>query len=258
MPAHVTALSTAPVKGLRLLSRTDLSLEASGVRENRRFYVIDERSRMVNGKQLGELSTVVADYDDRARTLTLTFADWTDIAGTLALGEPIETSFFSRTAPARPVLGPWSEALSAAVGQPVLLVEAVDAAGAVDRGPQGAVTLISAASLRALARVGDGASLDPRRFRMLVEIDGVGEHEEDGWVGRRVRIGEAEVLFHGNVGRCLVTSRDPESGEIDVPTLDMLGSYRRNLDTTEPLPFGIYGEVVRPGVVRVGDSIVRL
>ncbi len=64
------------------------------------------------------------------------------------------------------------------------------------------------------------------------------------------------MRFGGNVGRCLVTSRDPDSGEINLPTLDLLGEYRQGLDSTEPLPFGIYGEVVRPGTVRVGDAVV--
>ena len=29
---------------------------------------------------------------------------------------------------------------------------------------------------------------------MLIEVDGLAAHEEDGWVGRSVRVGEAEVL----------------------------------------------------------------
>ncbi len=91
---------------------------------------------------------------------------------------------------------------------------------------------------------------------MTVEIDGLEAHEEDGWVGREVRIGDATVRFNGNVGRCLITSRDPESGQIDLPTLDIIGSYRREVQTTEPLPFGIYGEVIEEGVVRVGDPVV--
>ena len=80
-------------------------------------------------------------------------------------------------------------------------------------------------------------------------------HAEDQWVGRRVRIGSALVAMKGHVGRCLVTSRDPETGKVDLPTLDMLGTYRRDLHTTEPLAFGIYGAVVEPGTVSVGDAV---
>ena len=62
-------------------------------------------------------------------------------------------------------------------------------------------------------------------------------------------------VFEGHVGRCLITSRDPDTGVVDLPTLDILGDYRRVLDSTEPLPFGVYGSVVTPGVIRVGDSV---
>jgi uncharacterized protein YcbX len=90
---------------------------------------------------------------------------------------------------------------------------------------------------------------------MLIEIDGVQPHAEDGWVGHRVRIGEALVRFSGHVGRCLITSRHPETGKIDLPTLDILRDYRGGLETTEPLPFGVYGEVLEPGAVSAGDAV---
>ena len=73
-----------------------------------------------------------------------------------------------------------------------------------------------------------------------------------------MRIGEAAVAFGGHVGRCLITSRDPDTGEIDLPTLDMLGDYRGGVGSTEPLPFGIYGRVVEPGAVRVGDVVTPM
>ena len=43
---------------------TASSSDRDGVRENRRFYLIDGRDRMVNGKVVGELQQVVADYSD--------------------------------------------------------------------------------------------------------------------------------------------------------------------------------------------------
>ena len=56
--------------------------------------------------------------------------------------------------------------------------------------------------------------------------------------------------MHGHIGRCLITSRDPETAEVDLPTLELLAAYRREIDSTEPLPFGIYGEVLVGGTVR--------
>jgi uncharacterized protein YcbX len=249
----VTALSVTPVKSTRLHAVERVQLEARGARGDRLFHVIDERGRLVNGKRIGELTQVIADYDERAGQLVLSFPDGTSVRGEVQYGETISTRFFSQSETTRELVGPWAEALTAFIGRPLRLTTT---GIGVDRGPSGGVSLISRASLQRLTEHAGEESIDARRFRMLVEIDGVGPYAEDEWVGRRVRVGSALVAMHGNVGRCLVTSRDPESGTIDLPTLDLLGSYRGHVDSTEPLPFGIYGEVLEPGVVAVGDPVV--
>lgn len=254
----VTGLAITPVKGTRLhtVDRVDLSVD--GVRENRRFYVIDERDRMINSKMVGALQTVIADYSDADRRLKLTFPDGRMVEGEVRIGGPVNTRFFSLEKTARLVQGPWSDVLSEHLGRPLRLVEGAEESG-VDRGADGAVSLISRASLARLASAAGCESVDSRRFRMLVEIDGVEAHAEDRWVGDgSVRIGEAVVAFTGHVGRCMITSRDPDTGVVDLPTLDILGAYRVDLDTTEPLPFGIWGRVVQPGAVAVGDQVARV
>ncbi len=253
---RVVALAIAPVKGLRLLARDEILLARDGVREDRRFYLVDARERMVNAKALGELEAVVPDYDDGVRRLALTFPDGAVVDGTVEHGPPLSARFYSRTRTGdRLVAGPWSEALSAYAGRSLRLVEASDG-GAVDRGRAGAASLVSRASLRRLEREA-GVVVDPRRFRMLVEVAGLGAHAEDAWVGAgEARIGAAAVAFGGHVGRCLITSRDPDTGVVDLPTLDLLGAYRRDANTTEPLALGIWGAVTAPGVVCVGDPVV--
>lgn len=249
----VTALSYTPVKGTRLHRAERLELDQGGVPGDRRFYVIDERGRMLNGKQLGELSSVVADVDGAGGDeLALRFPDGRVVRGPVREGARVETRFYSRPRGARLVEGPWAGALSEHVGTPVRLVAT---GGAVDRGARGGVSLISRASLARLAEEASVEELDARRFRMTVEVDGLEAHGEDAWVDGLVRVGEAVVRFHGHVGRCLITSRDPETGVIDVPTLDALAAYRGNIETTEPLAFGIYGEVLEPGIVAVGDLV---
>jgi uncharacterized protein YcbX len=251
----VTALATTAIKGLRMRRRDELRLDRDGAREDRRFFVADERGRMVNGKQLGELCTVIADYSEAERALTLLFPDGRGVSGAVELGPQTAVGFFSESIRAAPVLGPFGEALSAHAGQPLRLMEPDREGGAVDRGARGTVSLISRASLAALAEVAGVEAVDGRRFRMLIEVDGAPANEEDGWVGRTVRIGQALVSFEGHVGRCLVTSRDPESGEIDLPTLDLLRSYRAGAHATESLPLGVYGRVLEAGHVRVGDAV---
>ncbi len=247
---RVTALSVTPVKAMRLQRVQEIDLRQAGAVGNRRFFVLDERDRMINSKIEGELQTVLASCSDGR--LRLTFPDGRQVEGPVAVGEPVRARFFSGEVEGRILEGPWAAALSEHVGRELRLVEAE---GSVDRGAVGAASLISRASLDRLAAEAGVADVDPRRFRMLIEIDGIAAHEEDAWVGQSTRVGEAEILWRGHVGRCLITSRDPDTGVVDLPTLDVLGDYRRGLDTTEPLPFGIYGEVVREGIVRVGDEV---
>ena len=254
-PAAVCGLAIAPVKGTRLCGVEEIELEATGARGNRRFYVIDERDRMLNGKQLGELSPLVSHYDEARGWLAIELPGGSVVEGEIDLGEPVQSRFHSRTRGGRLVRGPFSEQLSRHVGRALRLVHVEDDETGVDRGKRGAVSLISRASVAQLAAQAGEPDVDARRFRMLIEIDGVGAHDEDAWVGTWVRIGEALVRFTGHAGRCVVTSRDPDSGEIDLPTLEILGDYRRGLDTTEPLAFGIYGEVLQAARIRIGDPV---
>jgi uncharacterized protein YcbX len=252
---RVTGLSVTAIKGTRLRSVETVRLEDAGAVGNRRFFVIDERDRMVNAKVVGELQQIVAETDGDG-TLRLELPGGRAVSGAAEPGAELSARFFSRPRRARLINGPFAEAISEACGRPLRLVE--DRTGASDRGVAGGVSLVSRASLQRLAQEAGAEAIDGRRFRMLVEIEGIAAHEEDGWVGRTVRIGEARVRFGGHVGRCLVTSRHPDSGIVDLPTLELLGAYRGSgaVESTEPLPFGIYGRVVAPGELRLGDPLI--
>ncbi len=253
MSVTVTALQTAAIKGTRLRSVEEVVLDERGAAGDRRFFVIDDRDRMRNGKQLGSLQAVVAVPEDGR--LRLEFPDGSTVAGPIELGESLTAQFFSHHVVGRLVLGPWSQALSDFCGQPLRLLET---GSAVDRGAKGPVSLVSRASLQRLAEQAGAGSIDGRRFRMMIEVDGVEPHAEDRWLGQKLQVGGAVLRFDGHVGRCLVTSRDPETGEVTLPTLDLLRAYRSEVESTEPLPFGIYGRVLRPGTVRVGDTVTPL
>ena len=95
-------------------------------------------------------------------------------------------------------------------------------------------------------------------FRMLFGLDGVDAHAEDSWVGRRVAFGDAVVRLRGLVGRCAVTTHDPDTGLPDLDTLRILTGYRSDVESDEPLPIGVWGGVEQPGRVRVGDPVEPL
>ncbi len=255
MQGSVAWITIAPVKGLALVHRDEVELEPFGVRENRRFYLVDDNGRMINGKVVGPLVRVVPEYDDATGRLALHLPDGDVVAGDVEVGELLTTSFFGRPVAGRVVEGPWSEALSATAGRSLRLVRTEEPGQGPDRGSRAGVSLVGTASLEALANAAGVERVDGRRFRMLFGVDGVPAHGEDEWMGRRVRIGDAVVRPRGNVGRCAVTTQNPDTGVPDLDTLHVLGEYRGDVDTSEPLPMGVWGEVVEPGRVRLGDPV---
>jgi uncharacterized protein len=252
MAITVTALATTAVKGTRVREVPAIQVGSRGAEGDRAFFVVNERGAMMNGKDFKLLQTVVADYDRGAGTLELTFSDGERVGGPVEYGDAVTTSFFGHPKAARELRGPWSAALSEHFGAPLRLVATESA---VDRGRKGAISIVSRASLGRLADVAACDEVDGRRFRMLIEVDGIGAHEEDEWLGRHVRIGGALVRPAGHAGRCVITTRNPDTAEGDLDTLKLLATYRHKIGTTEPLAFGIYGEVLESGPVHVGDAV---
>ena len=256
MSAHVAWISVSPVKGLALGQLEECELTEAGVAGDRRFFLVDEDNRLVNSKGLGMLQQIVPSYDEETELLTLAFPDGRALSHRVSVDGALDARFWSVSVPARVVEGPWSEALSDFTGRDLRLVRADTPA--TDRRRSGAATLLGTGSLRAMARLLGVQDVDGRRFRMNFGVDGLAEHEEDEWLGRRVRIGQAVVVPQGNVGRCAVTTQNPETGAPDLDTLKALAAYRQDLQTTEPLPFGVYAAVAEPGRVRLGDPVEPL
>ncbi|HZP95039.1 MAG TPA: MOSC N-terminal beta barrel domain-containing protein [Candidatus Limnocylindria bacterium] len=257
MTPRVAWLHVAPIKSLRIQERTRVTLTPRGVDEDRRFCIVDAEDRMLNAKRVAAFIAVRPEFDEAMTELALHMPDGTTVRGPVEIGAPVTVSIYRRSVPAREVRGPFARALSGLDGRPARLVRFDDPGEGVDRAAKGgAVSLLSAASLDALseAATADGP-VDPRRFRMLIGIAGVPAHAEDGWIGRPVRVGSAVVVPEGNVGRCAVTTLDPERGVSDLDTLGALARYRGAQATTESLPFGVWARVERPGVVAVGDDV---
>jgi uncharacterized protein len=254
--AAVSWIAFTPVKGLRLQHLDEADVTEDGIPGDRAFFLVDEKGHMVSVTRLGPLAAVVAEHDAPAATLALRFPDGSEVAGPVELGEPEPVRFYGLALNARPVDGAFGAALSEQCGVPLRLVAMPPERPGVDRGRDGAVTLLSVASLERLREeAGATEPVDGRRFRMTFGVDGLQAHEEDGWIDREVRVGEALVRVGGNVGRCATTTRQPDTGVVDFKTLHYLKAYRDEVPTTEPLPFGVHARVVEPGRVRVGDAV---
>jgi uncharacterized protein len=243
----VAAIATTPVKGFALSFHDRVSLGVDGVEENRRFALLGECAERLRSGKHPWPCTVAADYDAATERLSMRLPDGTTLAGTVATTDVVEFDYHGRLVRGHLVTGPWAQPLSTLAGTPVRLVK-LDRSGCVQGEP---VTLVSTASLRRFEDEA-GHDVDARRFRMLFHVDGCEPHEEDEWLDRRVRIGDAVVRVVELVERCVVTTRDPATGRRDLDTLALLKRYRGSID------LGVRATVVEPGAVGVGGAVEPL
>ena len=247
----IARISIAPVKGFRLSHPEEVELGPDGVAENRRFFLIGPDGERLRSSLTPWPVLVRADYDPGTERLRMSFPDGTEIDGDAAgLGDPVRAQAGSLDITGRVVEGAWEEPLSELAGHPVRLVRADD----IGAGLNEPVTVVSDGSLDRLARQAGEDKIDSRRFRMLFELTDCEAHEEDTWDGRPFSVGEAVVRVGGPVDRCAVTTRDPDTGERDLDTLRLIKSYRGQRESDGAILFGVYGSVVEPGRVRVGDA----
>ena len=125
----------------------------------------------------------------RRDVLRLTFPDGTVVEDEVWLTTPSRPRSTVGRRSGHIVDGPWAAALSAFVGRPVTLVRCDRPGGTRAGNP---VSLVGDGSLDGSARSSASATVDARRFRMLIELEGAEPHEEDTWIGGRIALGKAD------------------------------------------------------------------
>ena len=249
MPS-VALISVTPVKCFALHHPDSIELTEQGVLENRRFLLVDGEGKRLRSSLTSWPMVLRAEYDRDGERLRITFPDGAVVEeSALGNGNVLDVDYHDHAVCSHILEGAWDERLSAMAGHRVWIVRPEEH-GHVQEAP---VTFISDGSL---ARLGQeaGRSIDGRRFRMLFTLAGCRPHEEDEWEGRLARIGDAVIRVGGPVERCAMTTRDPDTGERDLDTLGLIKSYR-GFSERRTLDFGVYAEIVQPGLVRVGDTV---
>ncbi len=94
----------------------------------------------------------------------------------------------------------------------------------------------------------DSLGLDRRRFRPNLLIGGVEGLAEREWEGRRLKIGDAVIALADLRGRCVMTTFDPDTQQQDPRVLRTIVARLGGV-------LGLNAEVVRGGMVRVGDAV---
>lgn len=242
----ITSLGFVPVKGLQFMPIDTMEIGPTGPHDDRTFLLIEQDGGLLWTARTPALARVVPHWD--GETLRLRFPDG-EVAGGVEPGERVEVGMWGlRMVPGRVCLGVHSDALSDYLGRHVRLVQRDPAAVGTDDSP---VSLMSEASVTALAARLNGTRPDPWRFRMNITVDGLEAWSEEALDGRELAVRDVVLRVGNPIPRCVVTTHDPKTGERDLPVLKAIAQLRGKRSVN----FGVGCDVVRPGVICVGDLV---
>jgi uncharacterized protein YcbX len=246
----VAGFNITPVKSTALQQPQEIDLRAGGTAGDRRFICARTTGERVSGISKASLMPIESRWDAATDRLELSLGDARVEGSGRSSGAPIEVQLFDRGVPARHVDDAFDAFVRDVAHDDTLSLWRVDEpeyGGGAHR-----VSVVSRASVADIGRRAGDEGLDPRRFRMLIEVEGIEPYEEDAWQGRRVRFGETIVRMGDRMPRCVMTTLDPDSGVQNAPVLDALAAYRK---VGTDLLLGVYGDVEQPGIVRLGDPV---
>ncbi len=208
---HVAEIWRYPVKGLRGERLEAARVEPGGIPGDRSVCVVDERG-IVTGRRKQRMLGAQASLDGTGNAL---------VGG-----------------------HPWDSAEASA------LIGGVAGESAQLQRPEGGhrhdaadVLLLSDGSVGQLG-------YDRRRYRPNFLIEGADGPVELGWIGRHVRLGAVLLRVDEPCERCVITTIDPDTIEVDLAVLE------RTRDELDGL-IGVYCTVAEPGTVRVGDAVAE-
>ncbi len=250
----VETLRSSPVKGLALTAVPALELVDGGIRGDRRFVLVDGDGRVRYGAELDGLARISATWEESSSTLSLHGPNGP--IATAAVECDTETirraTTSGRAVEGRRVHSPLAEVLSELAGETLWLLHVEPGHG----GP-GPITVLGDGSARRVAEAVGVPAIDPCRYRMSIELAGLEPHEEETWTGRAAAIGTAVIRFAGQVPRCVLMTKDPDTRRRDHDVLRAILGYRPRMATGEA-PLGVYASVVEPGWISVGDGVRML
>ena len=247
---EIEGIRVYPVKGLEGVDVDEARvLEGGTLACDRSFAFFDEDGDVVNGKRTPRVHSLGVRLEDGVPVVSFPDGEEVNVVDGTGRAEELLSGFFGVDGELR---------RDGSLGY-------VDRRGA---GP----SVVSTATLREFASWFEGVDVEGarRRLRANVEVSGVPAFWEDGFVGDGATGFEAGgVRFEGvePCGRCVVPSRDPDTGDVIDGFRDRFVEKRR-----ETFPDDVDGDVFdhlytvmliarvpeeyRGGTVSVGDDVV--
>jgi MOSC domain-containing protein len=229
---EISAIARFPVKSMAGEALDSATLDERGLAGDRRWAVRDVDGKLGSGKntrrfrRMPGLLDLTARYDSD-EVPVVGFPD-----GRSLRGDSVELS----------------AALSSHVGRPVTLAPESD----VSHFDEGPLHLVTSSSIARLSQL-HGSEVDVRRLRanLVIDTSTSPRFDEVEWVGDQLTIGSGVSLHvREPMVRCLM---------VDLPQVGVApdGSLLTTLGRVNNTQLGLVVDVVTPGIVQVGDAVVR-
>lgn len=251
MMTRVAALHRHPVKGLSREVIAEARLEADGFFPGDRLFAFENgpsgfevanpqhqpKIKYLMLMRHEALAALDTRYDEAARVLSIAQNGTVLAQGCVddAEGRAVLERFFEGY-------------LDGAIRGPVKLLQAPAGYRFMDS-RQGFVSLLNLATIAAIGAAIGHADLDPVRFRGNIHIEGLEAFAENDWVGKTLRLGEAELEVIKRTDRCAATDVNPASAQRDT---SMVGALERLYGHHD---CGIYARIKKAGVIGPGLDV---
>ena len=233
----VSHLYIYPIKSLGAVSVSKAIMEKEGLRDDRRFMLVDEQGKFITQRTRPTLTRFALSESANGYLVKDAVTGLEkELCTAPTLGDFISVDIWDDQLQAREVMDGWSLWFSQALSQQVKLVRITEEnprqmkekyQTAIAKNTSFADSLpllvVSSGSFSALERKVMGP-VDRLRFRPNIIVSATEPFVEDTW--SEIKIGEVSLSGAKPCARCPLVNVDPISGESDKKTLKTLASFR--------------------------------
>ena len=250
----ITALYRHPVKGLSPEAITEADLEAGGHFPCDRLFALENGPSGFNAaapEHMPKIKFLMLMRNERLARLATQFDPATQVLA-IRQGEAVAAAGDVRTTEGRQAIERFFESyMGAELRGPVRLLNAPAGFRFMDS-RSGYISILNRQTIAAIATSIGRETLDARRFRGNVLIEGMEAFAENDLVGRKLGLGTAELEVIKRIERCAATDVDPKAGIRDT---SMVAALMRAFDHRD---CGIYARITKAGTIRIGDRLQPL
>lgn len=246
----IAALYRYPVKGLTPEPLERVTLAAGGTMPFDRAFAIENgpgRFDPEHPRHLPKINFLMLMRDERLATLDARFDDQSSTLTILRDGRQVARGNLT-TSIGRQMIEQFMAAYMKGSLRGAPKVVQAPGHSFSDVAPK-CLHIVNLASLRELERVA-GRTIDPRRFRANVVVDGLAPWEEFRWLDKEFAMGGIKLAAFARTQRCDATNVDPATAQRDTAIPAILQRHFGHSD------FGIYAKVTEAGELAVGDAVM--